>query len=106
MGKVRSSMSSDRTTEILNYLSAISREVGLLRTEMNARFERLEARVGGLEGKVGGLEAEMRAGFEKLEDQMRRFEYKMDIMSEQWLEMRADLRAVERRTDALERKQA
>jgi hypothetical protein len=38
-------MSADRTTEILNYLSAISRDVGELRTEMNARFDRLEAEV-------------------------------------------------------------
>jgi hypothetical protein len=38
-------MSTDRTTEILNYLSAISRDVGELRTEINARFDRLEAEV-------------------------------------------------------------
>jgi hypothetical protein len=45
-------MSTDRTTEILNYLSAISRDVGELSTEMNslradmnARFDRLEAEV-------------------------------------------------------------
>ncbi len=36
-------MSIDRTTEILNYLSAISREVGEFRTEMNARLERMES---------------------------------------------------------------
>jgi hypothetical protein len=35
-------MSTDRLTEILNYLSAISREVGELRAEMNARLERIE----------------------------------------------------------------
>ena len=36
-------MSNDRTTEILNYLSAISREVGDMRTEMKARFQSIEA---------------------------------------------------------------
>ena len=35
-------MSTDRLTEILNYLSAIGREVGELRAEMNARLERIE----------------------------------------------------------------
>ena len=31
-------MSSDRTTEILNYLSAISREVGAFRAEVRSQF--------------------------------------------------------------------
>jgi hypothetical protein len=35
-------MSTDRTTEMLNYLSAISREVGEMRTEINTRLERIE----------------------------------------------------------------
>lgn len=35
-------MSTDRTTEMLNYLSAISREVGEMRTEMNKRLDRIE----------------------------------------------------------------
>lgn len=38
-------MSTDRTTEILNYLSAISREVGELKSEMQRRFDGLEADV-------------------------------------------------------------
>lgn len=42
-------MSTDRTTEILNYLSAMSREIGefrqevsVFRIEINARLERIE----------------------------------------------------------------
>ena len=45
-------MSTDRTTEILNYLSAISREVGEFRQEFkdfraetNARLDKIEARL-------------------------------------------------------------
>ena len=38
-------MSTDRTAEILNYLSAISREVGAFRAETQTRFDRLEAEV-------------------------------------------------------------
>ncbi len=35
-------MSTDRTTEMLNYLSAISREIGEMRNDMNKRLERIE----------------------------------------------------------------
>jgi chromosome segregation ATPase len=38
-------MSTDRTTEILNYLTAISREVGEMRSEMQRRFDGLESDV-------------------------------------------------------------
>ena len=46
-------MSADRTAEILNYLSAISREVGELRAEMRQRFE-------GVENEIKGLRREVR----------------------------------------------
>jgi hypothetical protein len=42
-------MSTDRTAEMLNYLSAISREIGELRTEMNARFAEVGARLDRIE---------------------------------------------------------
>ena len=54
-------MSSDRTTEILNYLSAISHDIGTFRAEVNTRFEQLEARVQTLAGEVRGLRDEMRS---------------------------------------------
>lgn len=46
-------MSADRTAEILNYLNAISREVGELRAEMRQRFE-------GVENEIKGLRREVR----------------------------------------------
>ncbi len=50
-------MSADRTAEILNCLSAISRKVGELRTEMRQRFE--------------GVENEMRRRFEGVENEIK-----------------------------------
>ena len=43
-------MSSDRLTEILNYVSAISRDIGAFRAEVKTQW--LESRVGALEGKT------------------------------------------------------
>ncbi|HEX8072244.1 MAG TPA: hypothetical protein VF546_20025 [Pyrinomonadaceae bacterium] len=57
-------MSKDRTAEILNYVSAISREVGILRTEMHSRFDEHDRR-------FEHLETEMRAGFEAVRADVR-----------------------------------
>ena len=117
-------MSTDRTTEILNYVSAISREVGLLRTEMKTRFELLEAEMLGvktemrtgfeqLETRMSGLETETRTGFEKIETEMstgfetvRPVRRKVEIMNQELLDVRAAQRDLEARVDVLERKQA
>ncbi len=53
-------MSTDRTTEMLNYLSAISREVGEMRVEMNARLDRLEIRLDHIESRFDKLEADVK----------------------------------------------
>ena len=112
-------MSTDRTTEILNYLSAISREVGALRAEMKSRFEEVNGRfeevnghfeeVNGRFEKVDGrfdrLEAEMRAGFEAVRTDIRRLGRKIDVMNQDLIDLRGDQRDLEQRMDALERKQ-
>lgn len=54
-------MSTDRLTEILNFLSAISRDIGAFRAETNARLDSLEARVGRLETDMRELRVEVRA---------------------------------------------
>ena len=116
-------MSSDRTTEILNYVSAISREVGALRMEMKTRFEQLETEMGTVKAEVGTVKAEMRTGFAQLETRMsgietemrtgfegvrgdvRHLGRKVDIMNQDLLKVRADQRDLEGHMDALERKQ-
>lgn len=53
-------MSDDRTTEMLNLLPAIAREVGLFRQEVNARLDRLEADVREIKTDVKEIKREMR----------------------------------------------
>jgi len=75
-------MSADRTTEILNYLSAISREVGEMRTEIKevgGRLERIE-REQRLQGqrldRIEGMLLTMRADVGELPDRMAALESK------------------------------
>jgi archaellum component FlaC len=85
-------MSTDRLTEILNYVSAISREVGLLRTEMNARFDKLEI--------------EMRAGFEEVRTDVRLLKRQFEVMAQDFMILRRDQRDLDVRLSAIEGKQA
>jgi predicted nuclease with TOPRIM domain len=55
-------MSTDRTTEILDYLSAISRDVGELRTDVNS----LRAEVSTLRTEVNNLREEMNTRFSEV----------------------------------------
>ena len=88
-------MSADRTTEILNYLSAISREVCELRAEMNTRHEELTARLDRIEGEVVRIGREQRL-------QGRR----LDRIEGLLLTTRGDVGELQDRVDALESKQA
>jgi predicted nuclease with TOPRIM domain len=81
-------MSTDRTTEILNYLSAISREVGELRTELNARFSEVNTRL------------------ERIEREQRLQGRRLDRIESLVLTTRADIDELQERVDALEGKQA
>jgi hypothetical protein len=60
-------MSADRFTEVLNYLSAMSRDVGEFRQEFrqfrdetNARFEKMELRFGKMEEQLETVRGEQR----------------------------------------------
>jgi predicted nuclease with TOPRIM domain len=79
-------MSTDRTTEILNYLSAISREVGELRTEMNARFSEVNTRL------------------ERIERELRQHGRRLDRIESLVLTTRADIDELQERVDVLEGK--
>jgi len=72
-------MSQDRTTEMLNYLSAISREVGEMRAEINGRLERIE-REQRLQGqrldRIEGMLLTMRADVGELQDRVAALESK------------------------------
>lgn len=74
-------MSTDRTTEILNYLSAISREVGEMRTEIGGRLDRIE-REQRLQGqrldRIEGMLLTMRADVGELQDRVSVLEGKQN----------------------------
>jgi BMFP domain-containing protein YqiC len=92
-------MSNDRLTEILNYLSAISREIGAFRTETQARFEQVENR-------LEAIETEMKAGFEAVRTDIRLLKRQFEVMTQDLMEVRRDQRDLEVRMEALESKQA
>ncbi|MBC7931022.1 MAG: hypothetical protein H7Z38_10715 [Rubrivivax sp.] len=50
-------MSTDRLTEILNYLSAMSRDMSEFRQEVRACFDRIEACLDRIEARLDSIEA-------------------------------------------------
>jgi predicted nuclease with TOPRIM domain len=81
-------MSSDRTTEILNYLSAISREIGEMRTEMNVRFAEVSERLG------------------RVERELREMKRRLDRVEGAVLKIVADVDELDERVEVLEGKRA
>jgi chromosome segregation ATPase len=79
-------MSTDRASEMLNYLSAISREIGEMRKEM------------------GELRAEMNARLERVERELRQQGRRLGRIEPVMLKMRADVDELDERVEALEEK--
>jgi hypothetical protein len=88
-------MSTDRTAEMLNYLSAISREVGEFRAETNARLTEVNARF-----------TEMGTKFDRIERELRQHTKRPDRIEGMALASRADVEDLQDRADALEGKRA
>ncbi len=88
-------MSTDRTTEILNYLSAISREVGEFRQEMRAAIDGIHVEQNNLRTELNAVRADTRMIIKQL-----------DRIGAVVLENRADIRDVEDRVAVLEGKQS
>ena len=86
-------MSTDRFNKILNYLSAMSREIGEFRTETNARLDALEARMGNLETEVRLVRKDMRLMW-----------HTSEIVTEDLMEVRTRQRSHSARLEALEAK--
>ena len=95
-------MSTSRFTEILNYLSAISRDVGGMRAEFNDRMTRIETRFDGLDGRFGSLEAQVRDGFEKVGADIRRLARKIDLLHRDSFDLRTAQSDLEERLEASE----
>ena len=95
-------MSADRFTEILNYVSAMSRDFGefrqefkQFRAETNAQFEKVEQRLDKIEGR-----------FDKVENEQRETWKLLNRVAGALLIFRSDIDEVQDRVTALERKQA
>ncbi len=86
-------MSADRTTEVLNYLSAISRDVGAFRAETASRFDRLEAEV-----------REMRTEIADMRSDVRAITARLDRLEARILDTKADLHDLSVRVEVLENK--
>ncbi|HEY0077152.1 MAG TPA: hypothetical protein VGB73_00790 [Pyrinomonadaceae bacterium] len=99
-------MSADRLTEVLNYLSAISRDVGELRTEVRANATKLEELRADVDAKFEELRAEMNAGFEQVRTDIRHLKHKMEIVTQDLMDLRTDGRELRKRMDVLESKGA
>ncbi len=99
-------MSTDRTTEMLNYLSAIAREVGAFRQEVKDRFDEINGHFGEVNGRFDRLETEMREGFAAVRADIRRLKQQLDVITQDLMALRVDHRDHEARIAALEQKQA
>jgi chromosome segregation ATPase len=84
-------MSTDRTAEMLNYLSAISRDVGELRKEM---------------GELRQEVAKINARLDRIERELRQQGKRLDRIEAMTLTARADVEDLQDRVDALEEKTA
>jgi predicted RNase H-like nuclease (RuvC/YqgF family) len=115
-------MSTDRTTEILNYLSAMSRDVGDLRTQvgevrveigdLRGEIGNLRGEIGNLRGEIGEVRTEMRTGMDKLSGEVvevrkevRALTNRFDRLEARVLNTHADVDDLEGRVAALEGKQ-
>jgi predicted nuclease with TOPRIM domain len=88
-------MSTDRTAEMLNYLSAISRDVGELRKEM-----------GELRAEMNARFTEINSRLERVERELRQQGRRLDRIESIMLKMRADVDELDERVEALEGKRA
>ncbi|HYH84047.1 MAG TPA: hypothetical protein VEX60_01105 [Pyrinomonadaceae bacterium] len=106
-------MSTDRLTEILNYLSAMSRDIGEFRAETKKQFDELKSRLDSVETRLDGFEKRfdhfemvVRAKFDDLSSDIRRLHHKFEIVQEDYTELRIEQREQRGRIETLESKQA
>jgi predicted nuclease with TOPRIM domain len=103
-------MSSDRLTEILNFLSAMSRDVGELRQEIKQSIGELRQEtkqsIGELRQELHQFREETNERFKNIEREIRRMSQRLDRIESVMLANRADIAELQDRVVALEEKPA
>jgi len=127
-------MSTDRLTEILNYLSAMSRDMGEFRQEVKTRLDGVETRLDAIETRLDAIETRLdavekrldgmetrlsgvekrfdhfemavRSRFDDMISDIRRLDHKFESVQEDSTELRIGQRDQRERIENLERKQA
>ncbi len=112
-------MNEDRSAEILRYLTAISTDVGDIRTRLAAletrvagldehvialdgRVAALDKRVAALDARVAALETKVDEGFTYMRAEFKKLYGVIDVLSQDTLYMRVTSREHEARLTALE----
>ena len=87
------SRSAARESQIIGRLEALETQV----SGFGVRLEALEARVSGVESRLDGLETQLKEGFQKVNDGLEIMKYKLEIMTQDIMDVRAAMRKLDRR---------
>ena len=101
------SRSAARESQIISRLEALETQVSgfgarldALETQVSgfgARLDALEVRVSGVESRLDGLETQLKEGFQKVNDGLEIMKYKLEIMTQDIMDVRAAMRKLDRR---------
>ncbi len=101
------SRSSARESQIISRLEALETQMSSfgvrlekLETQVSsfgARLETLETQVSGFGARLDALEAKVTEGFQKVNDGLEMMKYKLEIMTQDIMDVRAAMRKLDRR---------
>jgi chromosome segregation ATPase len=101
------SRSAARESQIISRLEALETQVSgfgarldALETQVSgfgARLDALEVRVSGVESRLDALETQLKEGFQKVNDGLEIMKYKLEIMTQDIMDVRAAMRKLDRR---------
>jgi chromosome segregation ATPase len=101
------SRSAARESQIISRLEALETQVSSFGTRLEAletqvsgfgaRLDALEVRVSGVESRLDALETQLKEGFQKVNDGLEIMKYKLEIMTQDIMDVRAAMRKLDRR---------
>ncbi len=87
------SRSAARESQIISRLEALETQV----SGFGARLETLETQVSSFGARFDALEVRVTGGFQKVNDGLEMMKYKLEIMTQDIMDMRAAMRKLDRR---------